>query len=82
MLPLSNQALGSATMVPKPAQLPARPIHHGWTNDGRQHLPASMLDGGLDNEAFHRQMVANLTEWRTGYRILLALILMSSGLAG
>jgi outer membrane protein TolC len=41
-----------------------------------------MLDGGLDNEAFHRQMVAILTEWRTRYRILLALILMSSGPAG
>jgi outer membrane protein TolC len=41
-----------------------------------------MLDGGLDNEASHCQMVAILTEWRTGNRILLALILTSSGLVG
>ena len=41
-----------------------------------------MLDGSFDNEAFHCQMVEILTEWRTGYRILLALILMSPGLAG
>jgi NodT family efflux transporter outer membrane factor (OMF) lipoprotein len=82
MLLLSNQPLGSATMAPNPAQSPARPIHHEWINDGLQHLPASMLDSGFDNEAFHRQMVAIVSEWRTGYQILLALILMSSGLAG
>jgi hypothetical protein len=69
-------------MAPNPTQPPARPLHHEWTNDGRQHLPASILDGGLDNEASHCQMVAILAEWRTGSRTLLALILMSSGLAG
>jgi NodT family efflux transporter outer membrane factor (OMF) lipoprotein len=82
MLPVSNQARRSARIAPNLVQPPARPIHHEWTDDGRQHLPVNMLDGGFDNEAFHRQMVAILTEWRTGYRILLALILMSSGLAG
>jgi NodT family efflux transporter outer membrane factor (OMF) lipoprotein len=59
-----------------------RPIHCEWTDDGRQHLPVNMLDDGFDNEAYHRQMVAILTEWRTGYRTLSALILMSAGLAG
>jgi NodT family efflux transporter outer membrane factor (OMF) lipoprotein len=82
MLPVSNQALRSARMAPELAQPPARPIHHEWTDDGRQHLPVNMLDGGFDNEAFHRQMVAILTEWRRGYRILLALILMLAALAG
>ena len=82
MLPLSNQPLGWATMAPNPAQPPARAIHNEWTNDGRQHLPARMLDDGLDNEASHCQMVAIRTEWRTGNRILLAFILMSSGLVG
>jgi NodT family efflux transporter outer membrane factor (OMF) lipoprotein len=69
-------------MAPNPAQPPARTIHHERTNDGREHLPASMLDGCLDDHVFHCQMVPILMEWRTGYQILLALILMSSGLAG
>ena len=82
MLPVSNQPLRSARMAPNLAQPPDGPIHREWTDDGRQHLPANMLDGGFDNEAFHRQMVAILAEWRTGYRTLFALILMSAGLAG
>jgi NodT family efflux transporter outer membrane factor (OMF) lipoprotein len=82
MLPLSNQALGLATMAPSLVQPPARPVHNEWTNDSRQHLPAGMLGDGLDNEGSLCQMVAMLAEWRTGNRILLALILMSSGLVG
>jgi outer membrane protein TolC len=82
MLPVSNQPLRSSRMAPNLAQPPTKPIHREWTDDGRQHLPLNMMDGGFDSEAFHRQMVAILTEWRTGYRILLALILTSSGLAG
>ena len=56
-------------------------MHREWTDDGHQHLPENMMDGGFD-EAFRRQTVTVLAEWRTGYRILFALILMSAGLAG
>jgi NodT family efflux transporter outer membrane factor (OMF) lipoprotein len=81
MLPVSNQPPRSARMAPNLAQPPTRPTHREGTDDGRQHVPGNML-GGFDSEAFHRQMVAILAEWRTGYRTLFALILMSAGLAG
>jgi NodT family efflux transporter outer membrane factor (OMF) lipoprotein len=74
--------LRSAPMTPNLAQPPTRPIHREWTDDSRQHLPAKMVDGGFDNEAFYRRMVAILSEWRTESRILFSLISMSAGLAG
>jgi NodT family efflux transporter outer membrane factor (OMF) lipoprotein len=41
-----------------------------------------VLDGGSNDEAFHCRMIAIVAEWRTGYRSLFGLILMSAGAAG
>jgi NodT family efflux transporter outer membrane factor (OMF) lipoprotein len=82
MLPVSNQPLRSAPMAPNLAQARTRPIDREWTDDGRQRLSANLPDGGFEHEAFRCRMVGILTEWRTGDRILFALVLMSAGLAG
>jgi NodT family efflux transporter outer membrane factor (OMF) lipoprotein len=82
MLPESNQPPRSAPMVRNLQQPTTRPLHREWTDDGRQHLPTNMEDGGFDNEAIHGKAVAILTEWWPGYRVLFALILISATLGG
>src|SRR5271157_3301871 len=82
MLPVSKQPLRAALMALNLAQPTTRPVHREWIDDGRQRLPANMVDGGFDNEALHGQMVAILAAWRPGYRILFAFVLISMALAG
>ncbi|HTC11106.1 MAG TPA: efflux transporter outer membrane subunit [Acetobacteraceae bacterium] len=82
MLALSKQSLRSAPMASNLAQTTTRPVHREWCGDGRQHLPASTMDGGLDNEALHGRMAAILAESRPGYRILFVSVLISMALAG
>jgi NodT family efflux transporter outer membrane factor (OMF) lipoprotein len=78
MLPVSTQKPGSAPLVPNPAQPTTRPFHRAWTDGGRGRSFGNMPDGGFDDAAGHRRMVAILAEWRT----LFVLIPMSASLAG